>query len=38
MGRVTTPSAKRKRRKLYLGKTSDPEGALAAKRTESSGE
>jgi hypothetical protein len=27
-----------KRRKLYLGKTSDPEGALAAKRTESSGE
>jgi hypothetical protein len=27
-----------KRRKLYLGKTRDPEGALAAKRTESSGE
>ena len=27
-----------KRKKLYLGKTSDPEGALAAKRTESSGE
>src|SRR5215216_7349481 len=27
-----------KRRKLYLGKTSDPESALAAKRTESLGE
>jgi hypothetical protein len=27
-----------KRKKLYLGKTSDPESALAAKRTESSGE
>jgi hypothetical protein len=27
-----------KRKKLYLGKTSDPEGALSAKRTESSGE
>ena len=27
-----------KRRKVYLGKTRDPEGALAAKRTESSGE
>src|SRR5829696_8530566 len=27
-----------KRRKLYLGKTSDPEGTLAAKRANSSGE
>jgi hypothetical protein len=27
-----------KRKKLYLGKTSDPESTLAAKRTESSGE
>jgi hypothetical protein len=27
-----------KRRKLYLGKTSDPEGTLAAKRAEPSGE
>ena len=27
-----------KRKKLYLGKTSDPEDALAAKRAKSSGE
>jgi hypothetical protein len=27
-----------KREELYLGKTSDPEGTLAAKRTESSGQ
>lgn len=27
-----------KRKKLYLGKTDDPEGALSAKRTKSSGE
>ncbi|HEX5975186.1 MAG TPA: hypothetical protein VFY57_08515 [Rubrobacteraceae bacterium] len=27
-----------KRRKLYLGKTSDPEGTLAAKRSKPSGE